>query len=184
MIKLSKLLFLASLLIFMSACGDDDEPENAALEGTWKAISFNADVESTTEFSGTTTSSQSVITGNDLNYELNLNDPNWTTSGDYGYNVNTTVDGQTLQDEDLAVSNVSGSGTYSVSGNMMTINGSFFEFEFNGMTMTSMSDSQTVEFEINSDGQLVFTQDEEMESTTSGVTSISTVKSTSVWEKQ
>ena len=184
MIKLTKLLFAFSLLFVLASCGNDDDPESVTLEGTWKAISFDADVEISSTFNGTTTASKTIVTGANLDYELTLDDPNWTTSGDYTYTVDITVDGTPFQNSTETLTNISGLGTYSVDGNMMTINGSFFEYELNGMTSTSMSDTQTVEYEINSDGQLVFTQDEEIETTASGVTSISKIKSTSVWEKQ
>jgi len=185
MIKLTKILFALSLLLFVTACGsDDDGPDTNDLLGTWVAVSFEGDIESTSEFSGTTTTSEINFIGSNIDYRLTFTENAWTTAGGYDATVTSTVNGMSGGAIPSSQTGVSGSGNYSINGNVMTIDGSFFELTSNGVPVTAIGEAQMADFEINSDGELVFTQDEVIESTDSGVTSTSTVKSNSVWRRE
>jgi len=184
MLKITKLLFFASLLIFMSACGNDDEPENVTLEGTWKVKSLIADTKTTSEGAGISISSEALIEGQNMNYEVTFEETTWTTSGDYSLSYDFKVDGMEVPLDDVTLSDVSGNGSYSTDGNIMTISGAFFEFEIQGMDFSELNSEQMTEYEINSNGELVFSQNEVITNSDSGITTITTVVSESVWEKQ
>lgn len=183
MIKFSKLIFAFSFLILLASCGKD--PVAAGdLEGTWTAESVVADIESTSNTVAGEITSTVTAEGSNLNYDLTLNGTEFTTSG--GYDMTTEVDagGIMIPSSTTMYSNISGSGTYSVSGDVMTIDGSFFEFDASGLTTMSSVGEQKATFEINADGKLVFSQDEEITTTDSGATVVSRVISTSVWVRK
>lgn len=184
MIKTLKFLFVSLIIFSLSSCGDDDMSSPDPLIGTWKAESFNFTVESTSTVSGTETTVSTVGEGSNLDYELEFTESTFATSGGYSYSISSELDGMVISSTDETVSNVSGSGTYSTSGDLMTIDGSFFEFTFNGADLSSIQGAQTVNFEIQSDNTLIFTQNEQSTTTTQGVTVTSNVVSTSTWKKQ
>ncbi len=185
MLKLSKLVFMFSLLLLMSACNkDDDGGSSSSLIDTWTAESFNAVIETTIDNSGTITTAKSTITGSNLSYDLTFTSNAFTTAGGYNIAVSTEVDGMVASSSDDAYTNVAGSGTYTTSGNVMTVNGTFFDFTFNGTNFAATSPTLSTNYEINSDGKLVFSQDETPTTTTSGITATSKITSTSVWVKK
>ena len=186
MIKLTKLFFALSLLVFLSACGGDDEPAltEASIIGTWKAVSFTADVASTAEVFGTATTTTSSIEGSNFDYEVTFDDTKFMTNGSYDISYSISVNGADFPVPDQEVRDISGDGTYSVDGNTMTINGAFYEFEANGIDYSALDEGQTVEYEINGNGELIITQDEEIKVNQGGVTSTTNIVSKSVWVKQ
>ena len=185
MIKLTKMLFALSLLVLVTACGgDDDGPSTNDLLGTWVVVSFDGDIESTTTFDGTTTTSEVAILGSNLDYRVTFTETAWTTAGGYDVTNTTSVNGMPPATLTSSNTNVSGSGTYSINGNVMTIDGSFFEFETNGVPTAGTNGPEMADFEINSNGQLVLSQDKTIESNQSGVVSTTTIKTTSVWRKE
>jgi len=164
-----------------------DSSYNNALVGTWDLTDFDVTLGSTTSFSGESFITDIDIESTEENYVLNLTPSNFTTNGSYSYDTNIVVNGETFSSEPYTLENVSGSGSYSVNGNEMTIDGSFFEFEFEGAEETSLSGEQTVTFSVSADGQtLTFTQDETTSQTdpTTGTVTTSTTNSTSIWAKQ
>ncbi|WP_178991426.1 hypothetical protein [Winogradskyella schleiferi] len=164
-----------------------DSSNNNALVGTWDLTDFDVTLGSTTSFSGESFITDIDIESTEENYVLNLTPSNFTTNGSYSYDTNIVVNGETFSSEPYTLENVSGSGSYSVNGNEMTIDGSFFEFEFEGAEETSLSGEQTVTFSVSADGQtLTFTQDETTSQTdpTTGTVTTSTTNSTSIWAKQ
>ena len=97
------------------------------------------------------------------------------------------ANGMNVEGEPYTLENVSGSGSYSVNGNEMIIDGSFFEFSFEGMDFAELSGEQTATFEISDNGQtLVFSQDNTTTETdaATGLTTTSTQVSSSVWARQ
>jgi len=86
-------------------------------------------------------------------------------------------------DDTQTVSNVNGVGTYSTSGDIMTLDGTFFEFESGGVDLSAMNGEQSANFSIDGN-RLTFMQDEEETTTVQGITSTSRLISTSVWVKQ
>lgn len=185
MINFTKLCFALTLCLFLSACGDDDGPEsNTELVGTWTALSLDAEIESSSIFSGMTIVSNFDITGSAFSYDLVLEaDGNWNTSGDYTIDISGSAAGNPIASNDT-YTNVMGTGTYSTSGDELTINGSFFELEFNGQPLIATGQEQTSKFEINSNGQLVISQNETITSNQGGAMSTNMIISTSVWEKK
>lgn len=185
MLKLTKLFFALSLIAFMSACSNDDDASSSTeLEGTWKAVSFSLNTNTSTEVMGSTVESVVTALGSNFDYSLVFTSAAFTTSGGYDLETSGSTAGQAITPMTSSYSDVDGAGTYTTSGNEMTVNGSFFTFDFNGVPYTGSNGPQTVNYEINSNDQLVFTQDETTTTTTSGTTVTATVTSSSTWEKQ
>jgi len=179
--KTFQLLFLCLFTLSIFSCGDDDEM--SVLDGTWTAQSSEFDVTTTTTTNGSNFSSQSVGSTTAIDYDLVFTGSNFTTSGSYTYDVTTSVDGSVVNSGSNPVSDVSGAGTYSVDGSVITINGSFFELEFNGQPLVGANGPQMANFTINGD-ILTFNQNETTTSMEGGAASTSTIVSTSVWERQ
>ncbi len=186
MLKLAKLFFTLSLLIFINACANDDDvsTDPESLIGTWSAISFNADIESSTMVEEEDFLISTIALGSNFDYNVTFTESAFTTSGGYDMTTSGSFNGDIISESTDSYSNVSGSGTYTADNSSLTIGGSFFAFEFNGMNLDSQGSTQTVSYEINSNNELVITQNETMETTTSGVTSTTTIVSSSTWEKQ
>jgi len=179
MTKLIKLFYVLSIMIFVVSCGKDDDPVVARgdLEGTWTAIAFNATIESSS--AGVVLSTLS-LTGTAFNYDLNLDGSNFTTSGEYTADQTISATGVN-QTSSVDYTDIDGNGTYTTDGDMMTVNGSFFALEANGIPGTAGGEAQTASFEINSDGELTFSQDETITETANGFTVDAKIVSTSTW---
>ncbi len=186
MIKMTKFLFVFSLLFLLGSCGNDDEadPTTNSLLGAWTAVAFTADVESTSTFNGSTTTSHSSIEGSNLNYDLTFTNTDFATNGSYDVAAVTSVDGSVVSSTNESYTNVSGTGPYSTSGNVITISESFFTVSVNGMPAAGSGQEQHANYEINSDGELVFSQNEEMTTTDSGVMVTTTSISNSTWKRK
>ena len=178
-------LFLLSLAIFLMACGGDDDPSANGIDGEWTAISFNADIEST--FSSPdiqpVVSTFSIVASN-LNYDLDLNGDNYTTMGDYTITQSGSTDGVSIPEQTSEFTNVSGSGNYTINGDVISVSGSFFELELDGVMMADISGPAEANWSINGDGQLTFSQNQNITQDIPGLTSTTSVVSTSVWERR
>lgn len=182
MTKLIKLFCALSILVLVFSCGKDDDPvaKTGDLEGDWTATSFSATIV-TSSFGATLATVK--LTGTSFDYDLSLDGANFTTTGDYsadqevntgGFNQTTSVD----------YTEINGSGTYSVDGNMMTTDGSFFELQANGTAGTVGGGPQTATFEIDADGVLTLNQDETVTETSNGLTVDANIVSTSTWVRK
>ena len=187
MLKFTKFLTVFALLLTFSACNNDDDVvtlSSDGLEGNWTAVFFEADVTGSTEFNGETTVSATTIEASSLSYDLTFTDAAFTTSGGYTMGVSSSVDGNVVSTSSDDYTDVSGSGTYTATDTELTLNGSFFEFEFNGQPFNQANGAQTANYEINADGELVISQNETISTTANGVTSTTTIVSTSRWMRQ
>jgi len=188
--KLAALLCLFTLF-FAFTCENeplDFEPEtgetDVALLGEWNLSEFDVEVNTSTDFQGQQIASEVEIFSTTVNYALNFTENNFSTNGGYSYVAEVTTNGIQVPAEPYTIDNVSGSGSYSVNGNEMTVDGSFFEFTFEGMDFSQFQGEQTVAFQISDNGQtLTFSQNETMTETdaATGTTTTSVTVSTSVW---
>ncbi|MCB0398508.1 MAG: hypothetical protein KDD26_02600 [Winogradskyella sp.] len=191
--KLSVLLCLFTLF-FAFTCENeplDFDAESSQTDtdliGDWILEEFNVQVSTTTDFQGQVISSDIDVYSTTVDYTLNFTESNFTTNGSYSYVADIVANGMNVEGEPYTLEDVSGSGSYSVNGNEMTIDGSFFEFSFEGMDFAELSGEQTATFEISDNGQtLVFSQDETTTETdaATGLTTTSTQVSSSVWTRQ
>lgn len=191
--KTLKFLLLAiPLSILFASCGGDDPVDDpmdpssmSGIQDEWTLVSLDIEVTTTLVLPIGNTETVVTITGTDYDYDLNFNESDWTTSGGYDYLATVTLDDMQLSSSDVPVTGVSGSGNYTVDGDQMIVDGSFFEIEENGMITTSAFEGeQTADFEINGDDQLIFSQDQTEEQMEQGLTSTSRIISTSVWERK
>lgn len=182
--------FLVILILFiLTACGGNENtpsPE-ATLTGTWELEEFSANIETSTAFSGTTTEAIINVDGKNLDYRLTFSETAYTTEGSYGYEGNMEVDGD-KSSFDLAVSDVTGNGTYTLADDELTSEGAFFNFEFQGMNIDAGQGETKVTITKLSNTELVILQDEEkvIEETQGGFTFTVTNKTVgkSVWKKK
>ena len=164
--------------------GNNNNNTDASLIGEWTVTSFSADVTSTTSTNGVDNIVEISITGMNLGYNLVFAESTYTTNGNYDVEYTTVLNGQNNASGSDSYADVTGSGNYSTSGNMMTIDGSFFELTVNGVDTSSLGGEQTTAYELSADGQtLTFNQDETETNTTGGIDVTTNTVSTSVWQK-
>lgn len=186
--KLSKLFFLFSILLLVASCGDDDGagPMNGdeTFVGIWDAVSFNADVNSTTVVAGQSIVSESSFEGQNMNYVLTFQDTDWTTMGNYDLQTRVSSGGVVVSDQVVSYNNIEGQGTYSTTPTEITVDGSLFTLSVNGMNVGDTGGPSTAAYTFNGPDEFSINQNETMTSTTNGVTTTSIVMSTSVWRRQ
>ncbi len=142
-------------------------------EDEWSVLAWNA----TVTISVGNVTSESTITGANLNYNLRLEFPNWKTEGEYDAIFET--DSQNFTEE---VRGIAGKGTYVIEDDVLTSDGSFFEYE-SGMQTTS-SEMWSADLSINPDGQLVVSEKRTEEGVSNGSDVVVIIKSTSIWERK
>ena len=124
------------------------------------------------------------IVASNLNYDLDLNGDNYTTMGDYTITQSGSTDGVSIPEQTSEFTNVSGSGNYTINGDVISVSGSFFELELDGVMMADISGPAEANWSINGDGQLTFSQNQNITQDIPGLTSTTSVVSTSVWERR
>ncbi|NRA91272.1 MAG: hypothetical protein HRU26_01070 [Psychroserpens sp.] len=160
-----------------------ENESNADLIGDWLLLNMEADIVSETNFQGFDFTSEFQVAINESDYVVTFDESNYYVAGDYTVDISTTVNGETSSYTD-SYTNVDGSGVYSTSGNVMTVDGTFVEFDFDGMPTELEQGEQMVNFQISGDGQtLTFTQDEVQETNEGGVLATTTTTSVSVWQR-
>jgi len=162
----------------------DNNPSSSSIEGEWTLVSFDLSVNTVTDALGNVIETDIVVDSYDPNYNVVFTSNTFTTNGSYSYNTEVTVLGITTTDS-YDMENVSGSGTYTTSGNEITVNGSFFEFTFDGIDDSIFNqDEQTVTYSISNGGNtLTFNQNETTVDDSSGFTVTTTQVSTSIWNR-
>lgn len=178
------IILLLVIAFFIQSCGDDDmgSSSNSALAGTWLSQSFGGSVNTSSEFGGNTVTTMTTIDGKNLNYSLTLTDDSFTTLGSYDIDISIVAQGSTNTTSD-SYTNVNGDGTYSTSGNEMTVNGQFFDLEVNGVPIISNTGPVTATYNISAD-ILTITQNEQSNSSQGGVVTSNETTFISTWKKQ
>ncbi|MDY2586207.1 hypothetical protein [Winogradskyella aquimaris] len=191
--KLTILLCLFTLF-FAFTCENeplDFDSESTQTEtellGDWDLVEFDVSVSSTTNFQGQEFTSDVQILSIDENYTLSFTAGNYSTSGGYTLTADVITNGVEVSGEPYSIENITGSGSYSVNGNEMIVDGSFFEFTFDGIDLSQFQGEQTTDFQVSVDGQtLTFFQNETTNETdaTTGITTTNVIVSSSVWTRQ
>nr|WP_321234280.1 hypothetical protein [uncultured Psychroserpens sp.] len=188
---MKKLSYLFCLFILLSAFTCDDEAlegdfvsDNAnsdtELIGQWSTLTFEADISTSTEFAGQSFETEILVEGENFDYIVTFSETGYTTNGSYDLTSTTSINGEASLPLTDSYSNVSGQGTYTIQGNTMLIDGSFFEVD--GMDV--QGGEQSANYSISADGQiLTITQDEEIIDNSNGASVISHVISTSTYQK-
>ena len=181
----SFLLLFAFLLAFTTGCDDEDDMMTEDIVGTWSAQTFVASTDVSTTFDTINTSVTSDITTNSIDYVLTFEDNGtWRASGNYDLDVSFSVDGAAPTVQNQTYSSVDNQGTYTVNGDEIIINGSFFSLEVNGQPVTGVNpEPQAVPFSI-ANGILTFDQVVQTNTVAGGATTNSSVTSRSTWTRQ
>ena len=186
--KITNFLVLLTLFI-LTACGGNENNVNpeATLTGTWELAEFTANIETSTIFSGETTEAVINIDGKDFDYRLTFSETDYTTEGSYGYEGDMDVAGN-KSSFDLAVSDVTGNGTYTLVDDELISDGAFFKLEFQGMNLEVGQGETKARITKLSDTELIISQDEEttIEDTQAGfsVTVTNKIVGQSVWKRK
>lgn len=180
------ILAIFSMVIMMVSCGEDEPTKaNNDLTGEWTAVSFSADISSEVGSGTNMTETRTSVVGSNFDYDLVLQETNWTTSGSYDTEISSQSTGVNIPASNASVTGVQGSGTYTTEDDIITIQGSMFEYDMSNMGMTSINnEDQSATYSINSDGELIFSQDESTTTSMNGISITTTMKSNSVWVRK
>ena len=170
--KNALLLCALSMFAFASCSGDDDGPAGVGLVGTWKVTTIDYAGTSTTNSGGTTFTSDFTGTGYDMDLTISFEEnPNeYTTSGDYSIEVQSTLNGQTFT-YNWTNQGFVGAGDWERSGDVITVTTDTGETT----TLTVVSETST---------ELVLAYDEMRTDTQQGVTAVYDVQGTYTFERQ
>lgn len=188
--KLSQIC-LIFMLFFMTACGNDGDIDelnpDTTLIGTWEAQSFTVEIESSTEFSGTTSEISINLEGSNLDYDITFSEANFSTEGSYDLNGEIIIDSNT-NTVTQSHPNISGNGSYKADGDIITYSGAFLLLDIDGILETDLQENITATIEKLSDTELIITQDlEETITQSEGGSEVKITdkyKSRSVWKRK
>lgn len=194
---MKKITFLLSCFVLFSAFTCENESldndidsslpnsnNNALLLGEWRALEFSGNSHIESEFMGISLIQDVVFEGANMDYVLIFDGSNFTSEGSYDVVTTLTMDGQTIGPQTQSMTNVTGDGTYSISGNTITFDSALYEFDMvDGMDMAS-SGPQTATYLICADGQtLTIIQDDQQSINQAGVIATVATEASSVWER-
>ena len=171
--KILKFLFLATFISFFFSCSSDDNAEPAnVISGDWTVSEISYTGNTSTVVAGVPPVSGTFVgTGFDMDLKINFeeNPNNYTSTGMYSINLETTVSGQTY-DSVWSNQEFQGSGTWSKNGTVMT-------FTTDG---GESSEAQIIE---ETDSKLKFTQTYNNTQTQNGATVTHQVEATFTFVK-
>ena len=185
--KLS-LLFSVFILLTAFTCENEplegdfvtDDPNQNSIIGEWTTVAFEATITTSNEVAGEIFEIEILAEGSNFDYNVVFNNSTYTTSGGYDMETSTIVNGEINDSLTSTLTDVNGQGNYSISGNIMTIDGSFFEVD----GAETDGGIQTAEFVLSADGQtLTFNQDEILEENSGDVNVVIHTVSTTVLQR-
>lgn len=158
-----------------------------SLVGTWRAVSLDASTESSITSFGITVTVTSAIIGENLDYTVTFTDSGtFTTNGSYDITSTVMTPDETAT-ATQSYTNVSGNGTYELTGtNLITVSGAFYDLQVDGVDTSAIADMpQEAQYTLSADGQtLTFVQDQQQLEEVDGITIETTVASTSVFTRE
>ena len=158
-----------------------------SLVGTWRAVSLDAATESSITSFGITVTVTSAIVGENLDYTVTFTDSGtFTTNGSYDITSTVMTPDETAT-ATQSYTNVSGNGTYELTGtNLITVSGAFYDLQVDGVDTSAIADMpQEAQYTLSADGQtLTFVQDQQQLDEVDGITIETTVASTSVFTRE
>ena len=185
--KILKVFLALTVLIFFNACSDDDGTtpvDSESLVGTWEAISLNVDSEINTTVLQIPIQTQTTTVGENIDYEVTFTETEYTAVGGYDLTTTGTINGVPSDFDPVSITGISETGTYSINGNQITIDGNLYEFEADGISLSEPSEQQVAQIALNSNGDLVITQNIEQTVTQDGVDFEVAVDAVSIWRKK
>lgn len=182
-----KLLLAVFTLIFFNSCSEDDSTtpvDSESLLGTWTVISLNADSDVNTNLLQIPIQTSTTTVGENINYDVTFTETEYTVMGGYDLITTGTINGISSDFDPVSITDISETGTYTLSGNNITIDGNLYEFEADGISLSETSEQQVAQIVFNSNGELVMTQNVEETVSQDGTDFEVKIKAVSVWRKK
>lgn len=155
-----------------------------SLVGDWTAISFEADVNTSMAVAGIDNVIESSNIGSNMDYNLTFTETTYTVNGTYDITSTTVVNGVSNGATTSSYDNVSGDGNYTANNGIMTFDGSFFEFEIDGVDNTATQGEQTANYSFSDDGNtLTISQNQTITQNTGGIDVTTITVGASVWTR-
>lgn len=168
-------------IIFYSGCSEDEPETTPSLIGDWKATGLDAEVEFDVVVLGFPVTTTSDVTGSNFDYNVSFTETAINTNGSYDLTISTTVPGQGTESETRSFTDVTGNAAYTLDGDKLTITGSIFDLNLDGIDLDALSNSQELTVTFDDSDNVTFKQTQEFETSnpTTGdikITVVSTAK--------
>jgi len=159
-LKTFTLLVFSSFLLVSCTIDDDTAPVINAenLMGEWELVSMDMDMSVSAEYAGFAVDLDMSAEVSAPEYTVTFGEDSWSTVGGYTYDYSLVIPTQEPISNSATIADASGSGNYSLDGSIITLSGSFFEFEIEGYANTAVSEGQVAQLSFDDEGQLVMTQ--------------------------
>jgi hypothetical protein len=188
MVRIKEILGALSIIILLASCGSDDidTTENlSGLNGQWTATSFITTISSEVGDDSEMTVTESAVSGYNFDYDLVIDESIWTTEGSYETQISAQTNGVTTEATTKLYENIDAQGTFFVDNNVIILDRTLFEYEMSGLGLTAINNGdQTVTYQINNNGELVFSLAETAQSSMNGMIIRSEIQSESVWVRK
>lgn len=161
----------------------NNSSNNADLVGTWDLVSFNVDMLNSATLPSGDMITEILVSSTSTDYQVTFTNTEFSTTGSYSYDTFIEAGGISQQDN-LTLTDVTGSGSYTTDGNEITTEGAFFDFSFEGVDQSAFEDNQTSNYSISADGQtLTFSQNQTTLQSANGFETEIDIVAESIWQK-
>lgn len=169
---------------FLSACneGNDSTPTNTLI-GTWSLSDMEADVEATTAAGPISLTASTAIDLIEADYQIVVTENTMTASGSYSLELTINIDGLPPTTTTYEFNDIAGSVDYSVSGNTLNVEGSYFDLGVDGANFSEAGTTLEITYAINGD-QLTLTQNQTTTIEEDQASVNVTVSQVSTWTRQ
>ncbi|MCH2194298.1 hypothetical protein [Kordia sp.] len=157
------------------------------LLGTWRAVSLEADIQTTTTILGIPISTTGTITGVDLDYTVTFTENTYVATGDYSIESSFSIAGEAPTTTTQSLTDQTNSGNYEdVGNNTIVTNDPFFTITTPGVDTSAITgEPQQLTYQLSADGQtLTFVQDQQEIQTQDGIEYSVDVSSVSVFSRE
>lgn len=182
--KSLKFIFAITATLFFISCDneeDDTTPVTSeTIIGSWSTTALEADILIEGDINGIPFVSDTRSIGENFDYVLTFTETEYTAVGGYDLVTTGTLNGETITTDTTSIRDISETGTYSFDDGTITFDGQLFEFNGDDLEMSN----QTLDIAFNADGDLVITQEINIDMTEGVFPNETSINAAMVLERQ
>lgn len=175
-------LLIFSIIFLIFSCEKDTENENfiitTSLIGEWSVTSIS--IEKTLLYLNNGEVDTVSLIGSDLDYNLVFTVDSYSTSGSYLITSETIINGFNIGTETFPFYDASVSGNYTISGSVLTAEGSFIDSSITDVVYFPTGTGQEVNYTFSDNGQTLTCIENETNINSSTESNLVT---TTIWSK-
>ena len=159
----TRILFFAiamSTIIFYTGCSDDEPAGTPSLIGEWSVTALDGEVETSAVILGFPITTTSTFVGSNFNYDVSFTETQISSSGSYDITVTTNIPGEGSQSETTSITDSNAIVTYSLDGNVLTMNGVVFDLGVDEIDTDVLNAEQDFTVEFNGENKVNLIQNQ------------------------